>query len=250
MITMIADDLGSYGGSRSRRWGFHTYHLRFLRSAWRSAPTPLVFSLVDACLSSPFHIRGRYVLSAMGAHLHPHRRRQFRRGGSMALNGASWQAVTKVAGVDAALFSGLSSRVVSWRKSPTFTVSPERISAGYFRVLGVPPADWPRVHCRRRCRWRARARGVEPPTLLALGVRLATPSVVGQSILLKGEPHGRRARCRRRSETTRKPDPWTPIRPSTRARVPGSNYGVVVRLKDGVTWAQAAAEAGAAADSR
>ena len=41
-------------------------------------------------------------------------------------------------------------------------------------------------------------------------------------------------------------DLWTPLRPSTTGEGGGNNYGVVARLKDGVTWPQAAGEAGAA----
>lgn len=75
------------------------------------------------------------------------------------------------------------------------------------------------------------------------------PGVVGQRILLKGEPHVvagvMPASFRNNSEA----DVWTPIRPSSQGEGSGNNYGVVARLKDGVTWPQAAAEAGAAVDS-
>ena len=39
------------------------------------------------------------------------------------------------------------------------------------------------------------------------------------------------------------------LRPSLTGEGGGTNYGVVARLKDGVTWPQAAAEVGAAVDS-
>ena len=43
-------------------------------------------------------------------------------------------------------------------------------------------------------------------------------------------------------------DLWTPIRPSPVGEGGGSNYGIVARLKDGVTWPQAMADVASAAD--
>ena len=43
-------------------------------------------------------------------------------------------------------------------------------------------------------------------------------------------------------------DLWTPIRPSRTGEGGGQNYGIVARLKDGVSWAQAAGEVAAVAD--
>src|SRR4029079_1550846 len=75
------------------------------------------------------------------------------------------------------------------------------------------------------------------------------PSVVGQSILLKGEPHVVVGVAAPSFRSNSNADLWTPIRPSTTGEGGGNNYGVVARLKDGVTWPQASGEAGAAVDS-
>src|SRR4029079_13048693 len=75
------------------------------------------------------------------------------------------------------------------------------------------------------------------------------PSVVGQSILLKGEPHVVVGVAAPSFRSNSNADLWTPIRPSTTGEGGGNNYGVVARLKDGVMWPQAAGEVGAAVDS-
>jgi predicted permease len=205
-----------------------------------------VFSLVDAVLLKSIPYPQPERLGTMGA-IYTRDGVEIRRGGSMALNGASWQAVTEVAGVEAAAYSGLSSPVSLVAQTRTLTVAPERISAGYFRVLGVPPTIGRE--------FTADEDVVGGPALAVLSQQLwrtafgGDQSIVGQTILLKGEPHTvvgvAAASFRNNSEA----DLWTPLRPSTTGEGAGTNYGVVVRLKDDTSWIQAAAEVGAAADS-
>ena len=205
-----------------------------------------VFSLVDAVLLKSIPYPQPERLATMGA-IYTREGAEIRRGGSMALNGASWQAVTKVAAVDAAAYSGLASPVSLVAQTRTLTVAPERVSAGYFRVLGVLPAIGRE--------FTAEEDVVGGPALAILSHQLwrtafdANQSIVGQTILLKGEPHivvgVAPAAFRSNSEA----DLWTPLRPSTTGEGAGNNYGVVVRLKDGTSWTQAATEVGAAADS-
>ena len=72
-------------------------------------------------------------------------------------------------------------------QSRTISVAPQRVSAGYFRVLGVPPAIGRE--------FTAEEDVIGGPALAILSDRIwrsafnGDPSVVGQSILLKGEPH-------------------------------------------------------------
>jgi hypothetical protein len=145
-----------------------------------------VFSLVDAVLLKPLPYPQPERLGTMGAVYT--RNGVVVDGGSMALTGASWQAVQRQAtSVDAAIFSGLSSRVSLVANSRTLTVAPQRVSAGYFRVLGVPPVIGREFSADEDV--------VGGPPVAILSNRLwriafnADPAVVGQRILVKGEPH-------------------------------------------------------------
>jgi predicted permease len=204
-----------------------------------------VFSLVDAVLLKSIPYPQPERLGGMGG-IYSRDGAEIRRG-NMALNGAGWEALKKVSSVDAALYSGLTSPVSLVAAGRTISVEPQRVSAGYFRVLGVPPAI---------------GREFTPeedvsggPTLAILSDQLwrsvfnGDPAVVGQSVLIKAEQHvviGVMPADFRSNVTA---DLWTPLRPSTTGEGGGTNYGVVARLKNGVTWAQAAGEAGSAVDS-
>src|SRR6188472_1561310 len=97
-----------------------------------------VFSLVDAVLlkSIPYPQPDR--LGTMGA-IYTRNGAEIERG-DMAVTGAGWQALQgQVTSFDAALFSGLSSSVSLVAQSRTLSVAPQRVSAGYFKVLGVLP---------------------------------------------------------------------------------------------------------------
>ena len=204
-----------------------------------------VFSMVDAALLKPLPYPHSERLGTAGA--------VYTRDGvvieheSMALTGLGWLAVQKVSSVDGAIFSGLSAQVSLVAKARTLTVTPQRVSTGYFRVLGVPPAIGREFTPDEDV--------VGGPAVAVLSDHLwrtvfdGDPQVVGQSILLKGEPHvviGVMPASFRNSDDA---DLWTPIRPSTRGEGGGNNYGLVARLKDGVSWSQASMEVGGAADS-
>lgn len=204
-----------------------------------------VFSLVDAVLlkSIPYPEPDR--LATMGA--------TYTRNGvivdrsSMAITGPGWNALKKVESIDAALYSSLASAVSLVASSGTVSVDPQRVSAGYFRVLGVAPAI-------------GREFTVEEdvtggPALAILSDRIwrsvfsSDPGVIGQTITLKGEPHVVIGVMPATFRNGIDADLWTPLRPAVTGEGGGNNYGVVARVKDGVTLAQASGEAGAAVDS-
>jgi predicted permease len=205
-----------------------------------------VFSLVDAALlkSLPYPNPGR--LGSMAA-IYTRNGEVVERGWA-GLDGAGWEAVRdKAPSVDAAVYSGMSARVTLVTSSRTMTVSPQRVSAGYFRVLGVPPAIGREFSADEDI--------VGGPALAVLSDRLwrsafnGDPAVVGQTILLKGEPHVVVGVMPGSYKGNTDADLWTPVRPSRTGEGGGTNYGLVARIKDGVSWPQAAAEVGAAADS-
>jgi predicted permease len=241
---MIADDL-KYGWRQLRKApGFTCTAVLTLGLA--IGANTAVFSLVDAVLLKSIPYPQPERLGTMAGI-------QTREGvevgrSSMSITGNGWKALKSEAkSVDAALFSGMASKVSLVAQSRTLSVAPERISAGYFQVLGVPPAIGRE--------FTAAEDVVGGPALAILSDHVwrsifnGDPAVVGQSILLKGEPHVVVGVMPASFKNNSEADIWTPIRPSNQGEGSGNNYGVVARLKDGVTWPQAAAEAGAAVDS-
>jgi predicted permease len=204
-----------------------------------------VFSLVDAVLLKSLPYPQPERLGAMGA-IYTRDGAEIERG-EMSVTGAGWQALRKNPGFDTAVYSNLSSAISLVAQSRTLSVEPQRVSAGYFRVLGVLPAIG------REFTAEEDVPGGAAVTVLSDRIWRSAfngdPSVIGQDILLKGEPHiviGVMPPAFRGSIDA---DLWTPLRPSTTGEGGGNNYGVVVRLKDGVAWPQAAGEAGAAVDA-
>ncbi|MGH9220951.1 MAG: ABC transporter permease, partial [Vicinamibacterales bacterium] len=102
--------------------------------------------------------------------------------------GKVWEAIRDHATTfDAAVLSGLAARISLVLPNRAVVITPQRVSAGYFRVLGVPPAMG-REFTTEEDR-------VGGPTVTVLSDRLwrsafdGDPSVLGRTVLLKGEPH-------------------------------------------------------------
>src|SRR6266545_6871775 len=127
-------------------------------------------------------------------------------------------------------------------------VQQQRIGAGYFRVLGVPPAIG-----REFTADEDRPGG---PLVVILSHSLWTrtfnsdPGVIGRPLLLRGAQYTIVGVTSPQFETTQRSsfqggagvDVWTPLRPSTRGEGGGINYNAIARLHDGVDWAQAGNE--------
>jgi hypothetical protein len=150
-----------------------------------------VFSLVDAALLKALPYPKPERLASLAAIYS--RNGEVVERGLAALDGRGWQSIREHApSIDAAIYSGMSASVSLVAAGRAMTVAPQRVSAGYFRVLGVPPAI-------------GRAFTVEEdlaggPALAVLSDRLwrsafnADPGVIGRTVQVKGEPHGRSAR--------------------------------------------------------
>jgi putative ABC transport system permease protein len=212
-----------------------------------------VFSLVDAVLLKPL------------PYPHPDRlallSRVYSRDGARlnedtSHTGTVWEFVRDQATtVDAAVVTGLSAQVSLVAGNQALTVAPQRVSAGFFRVLGVTPAlgrEFTRDEDRN---------GAAPVAVLSdrlwRTVLHSDPNVIGQTILLKGEPHvivGVMAPgflplgISVPGNASVEADLWTPVRPSRNGEGGGENYGIVLRLRDGITLAQAVADVAAAGD--
>jgi len=163
--------------------------------------------------------------------------------------GMTWVALRDGASkLDVAVFSDLGMGVNLVTGGAAEYVKQQRVSAGYFRVLGVPPAlgrefstDEDRVN---------------GPAVAVLSHALwthafhADATIVGRSIMLRGESHTVVGVMPAGFVSSVPADVWTPLRPSTSGEGGGENYGLVARLKDGVAWPEAIAQvASATADT-
>ncbi len=152
-------------------------------------------------------------------------------------NGALFQIVRDgVPGLDAAAYSDTIAGINFAANGRVAVVRRQRVSAGYFRVLGVEP------------RWgREFSRPQDSPGEAALAVVSygfwrrelgGDPAAVGKSILLRGEPHRIVGIMPRLFRTQAPVDVWTPLRPSRQGEGAGQNYRVVARLRPDASWAE------------
>jgi predicted permease len=161
--------------------------------------------------------------------------------------GSAWLALRGVPAIDLAVMSGGSMGVNFVSHQQAEYVKQQRVSAGFFRVLGVPPAigreftdDEDRVN---------------GPSVAVLSHSLWTralggdPAVIGRSVTLRGEPYTVVGVMPAAFRSDAPADVWTPLRPSPRGEGAGQNYEIIARLRPGVSWAEAdgrVASAGAA----
>ncbi|MGO9254860.1 MAG: ABC transporter permease [Bryobacteraceae bacterium] len=119
-------------------------------------------------------------------------------------------------------------------------VDQQRVSTGYFRVLGVLPQYG------REFTPAEDASGGAPVAILSYNfwrrVFHGDPAALGRPVNLRGEPYTVIGVMPREFRATAAIDVWTPLRPSRTGEGSGSNYCVVARLKPGVTWAAAQAQ--------
>ena len=115
-----------------------------------------------------------------------------------------------------------------------------RVSAGYLEVLGLHPVvgrnfsededspNGPKAAILSYAFWQT-----------ACG---ATPSVVGQTVVLKGEPHTVVGVLPEGTGTPLEADVYTALQPSRDGEGRAANFVALMRLKAGATWQQADAE--------
>jgi predicted permease len=169
--------------------------------------------------------------------------REMRRGtefqSTTGQDGYAWEALKDARSLQVAALGGTTGVNLGSDNRAVY-VQQQRVSAGYFRVLGIPLA-----HGREFDETEDRSGGA-PAVVLSHGIwkRLfhGDPLIVSRTILLRGEPHvvvgiaGEAFRPRGRV------DVWTPLKPSTKGEGAGINYALVARLNSRSTWAQALAE--------
>lgn len=206
--------------------------------------TTAVFTIVNAALLAPlpYPHPGRLAYLAR-----VYERDGVRIGQDTAHDGKVWFAVRDgLSKARAAVFSGGESRINLVAGDRAMAVVESRVSAGYFGVLGVGPTQG-----REFSADEDRAGG--PPAAI-LSDRLwrnvfgGRPDLIGQAILLRGEPHTVVGIMPAGFRGTTDADVWTPLEPSTTGEGGGQNYTIVLRLADGTTWPELDAEAGAIVD--
>lgn len=201
-----------------------------------------VFSAVNALLFEPLP----FPHSDRLALLESHTRSPKGENRDVGANGRMWEAVRDhTSKIDAAVVGGTSGVNLVAGDSAAY-VFQQRVSAAYFRVMGIQPmigrefsADEDRV-------------GGSPVVILNFDlwkrVFGGDTSVVGKSIRLRGDaytvigvmpasfPITQRSSFQGGSAV----DLWTPLKPrSGPGEGAGTNYEVVIRLKDRVSWAEA-----------
>lgn len=119
-------------------------------------------------------------------------------------------------------------------------VHQQRVSSGFFRILGIAPAAG------REFTPDEDRDGGPPAVILshALFERHfgGDYSAIGRAILLRGEPYTIVGVLPAGFEWEDEADVWTPLRPSTKGEGGGSNYGMIARLRPGATFQQASAQ--------
>src|SRR5579863_5969051 len=113
----------------------------------------------------------------------------------------------------------------------------QRVSAGYFGVLGVAPQ-----YGREFLRSEDVSGG---PAITVLSYEFwrrifhEDPAALGRAITLRGEPYTIVGIMPKGFYTNVKVDVWTPLRPSRGGEGGGTNYLAVARVKPDASWAQA-----------
>ena len=192
-----------------------------------------VFSVLDAVLlrAAPYPEPDRLALVVTAV----------RGGGAEEIDnsqtGAQLEAVRdRVAGLDVAANAGPGGANFAAGMGPEY-IQQQRVSAGYFRVLGVAPLTG-----------REFSRAEDVPEGVAVAVLShgfwqrafhGDAGVLGRTISLRGEEYTVVGIMPREFRGAAPVDVWTPLRPSRRGEGGGSNYEVIARLRPGVSWAQA-----------
>jgi predicted permease len=191
-----------------------------------------VFSVIDAALLRPVPYPEPDRLFSVV--------REIRGAPQSGQDGYAWEALTRARSFDLAAIGGTSGVNLSSRAGASY-VQQQRVSAGYFQVLGIPLA---------------RGRGFDGnedrpggPRAVILSYRIwqrlfhGDPSLVGNTILLRGEAYTVTGIAAERFRAREVVDIWTPLMPSTRGEGEGMNYDLIARLRPGVTRPQASSEA-------
>jgi predicted permease len=157
------------------------------------------------------------------------------------LTGAQWEVLRDHAGlVETAVYSDGASGVNCGAEDRAFFVQQQRVGAAFFQVLGVAPAFGRS--------FTADEDSANGPKAVVLNDSLRrrlfgdSDDIVGQKLLLRGEPYTVVGVMPAHFHSGVNADLWTPLKASTRGEGAGGNYQGLARLKPGVSRSAAVAE--------
>jgi predicted permease len=200
-----------------------------------------VFSMVNALLLRPLPYPQPDRLGSLVTHYDGYNAK----GGTIAeddssADGETWEMVRdNVPAVIAGVTSGVGGVNLKAGNIVRY-VREQRVSAGYFETLGVLP--------RYGRSFTAEEDRPNGPKVVIISYELWQSvlgnnlQAIGTLITLKGEPYTLVGVLPPHAESPFKADLWTPLRPTRIGEGEGNNYGVILRLRDGATWAQADAQ--------
>ena len=202
-----------------------------------------VFTLVDAVLLKPLPYVAPDRLALVS--------REVRANGvedhSPAVDGRTWELLRDHATtVDRAVFStwptGVNLIVPGGSGSAGLAryVRQQRVSAGFFGVLGTVPTIG------REFTAQEDRQGGPSAVILSAelwqGLFHSDPTVIGRPVVLRGEAYTVVGVMSEGFQSGVRADLWTPLRPSTAGEGSGENYRIVLRLRESATWPAAHAE--------
>jgi len=199
-----------------------------------------VFSVVNALLLRPLPYPQPDRLASLVTHYDSNKGGQAVSDDDNSQDGETWDLVRgNVPAVVAGAWSGAKGVNLQTGANARY-VQEQRVSARYFEALGVQF-----MFGRGFAAEEDRPNGAKAVVLsyeLWQSLFSSDSAVLGKTISLKGEPYTVIGVLPAHAETTSRADLWTPLRPSRSGEGSGNNYGIILRLREDATWAQANAQ--------
>jgi predicted permease len=205
-----------------------------------------IFSLLNAFLLRPLPYPEPDRLGVVIRHAEgvSPRTGQFAQDDDPTQDGKTWEEVRdQMPSVRAAVLggtSGVNLAAGSGADADIRYVRDMRVSAEYFNVLGIAP-----LLGRSFTEEEDRPNGPNAVILsyaLWQSVMHGQREILGKAIMLKGEPYYIVGVLPRDAKPTGNADLWTPLEPHQSGECGGQNCEIILRLKPGASWQQAAAE--------
>ena len=186
---------------------------------WRPLPYPAPQQLANAVLYDP----------AFG-----------KTPGNTSVDGRTWERVRDEADpLQRAVYSGWVRGVNLTTDQEAAFVQQQRVGAGYFQTLGITPVMGREFVA-------AEDVPAGPPVAILshalwTGTFQGNPGILGESIRLKGEAHTVVGIMPADFHSDAEADVWTPLRPSVSGEGGGTNYSLLVRIPEGMSFDEAEA---------